>query len=127
MADTMDPQRELEALAEIREIQTLAAKRWRVVFILCLLATTLPLIFFTTSIPRSLLQVLSVIGAASIFGIVFQRRVGIMVAKRKFKDTRPHRRLLQYSDPDDIELSVEDALKKVLERQEKDLEKYRRR
>lgn len=122
----MADQREIDALSQIREHQEKSRKLAQIVFISTIVLSSLILVITPQLGSRFVMQIITVLAGISIFGLVFPRRVGLILAKQKYKKLRPHKRLLEFTDPDDIEVSVEEALQRIHEKQEKELLKYRR-
>lgn len=119
----MEKELEYQALEELHQDQRQIRPKTRVLFIIAVIIASILMIIYPTSMPRLIYNLVMLLSMMSIFGIVFNGRVALMLTKRRFKDKRPHRRLAELSEPDDLDLSIEDALKKIAERQEKELQK----
>ena len=123
----MDRELELQALEELRENQQRSKKGARIVFIFVVILASILMVVFPTVLPRPLYMLIMVASMFSILGIVFLGSVGLFLTRRKFGEQRPHKRLAKLSDPDDLNLTVEEALAKCDERQERELAKRRMR
>lgn len=123
----MERQEEINALEELRQSQQEYKKKSRIVFVFTVVIASIIMIVAPTLLPRPVHMLIMVASMMSIFGLVFLGRVGLILTKRKFGDKRPHKRLAELSDPDDLALSVSEALAKCDERQERELAKRRMR
>jgi cytochrome c biogenesis protein CcdA len=121
----MERAEEIKALEELRQSQIVFKKQSRIVFIFIVITASILMIMIPTIMPRPVYILVMVASMLSIFGLVFLGRVGLILTKRRFGLKRPHRRLAQLSEPDDLELDVIEALKMIDERQEKELQKRR--
>jgi len=123
----MERQEEINALEELRQSQQEFKKKSRIVFTFTVVIASILMIVAPTLLPRPIYILIMLSSMLSIFGLVFLGRVGLILTKRKFSDRRPHKRLAELSDPDDLVLSTTEALAKCNERQEKELAKRRMR
>lgn len=123
----MERQEEINALEELRQSQQEFKKKSRIVFTFTVVIASILMIVAPTLLPRPIYILVMLSSMLSIFGLVFLGRVGLILTKRKFSDQRPHKRLAELSDPDDLILSTTEALAKCDERQEKELAKRRMR
>ncbi|MDH5216307.1 MAG: hypothetical protein OEX19_01325 [Gammaproteobacteria bacterium] len=123
----MERQEEINALVELRQSQQEFKKKSRIVFTFTVVIASILMIVAPTLLPRPIYILVMLSSMLSIFGLVFLGRVGLILTKRKFGDRRPHKRLGELSDPDDLILSTTEALAKCDERQEKELAKRRMR
>ena len=119
----MEKADEIAALEELRADQN-AHKKWsRPLFTVLLLASSAAMIVLPTLMPRPVYHVVLIVSIASIFGLVFNGRFALILTRRRFKERRPHYRLSQLSEPEDLNLSTTEALVKIHERQERELKK----
>lgn len=123
----MDRENEIRALEELRESQREYKKKAKIAFIFTIVVASIFMIIAPTILPRPIYMLVMIASMLSILGLVFLGSVGLILTKRKFAQKRPHKRLAQLSDPDDLVLSVEEALVECDKRQERELEKRRRR
>ena len=123
----MERQDEIKALEELRQSQQVHKKKSKIIFIITVIIASTIMIIAPTLLPRPIHMLIMILSMMSIFGLVFLGRVGLILTKRKFGKQRPHKRLAEMSEPDDLFLDINEALKNIDERQEKELEKRRMR
>ncbi|MDH5545735.1 MAG: hypothetical protein OEZ43_09085 [Gammaproteobacteria bacterium] len=119
----MDNSSEIMALEEMRADQFHHKKWSKPVFGVMLIAVSAAMVVLPTIMPRPVYHFVLLLSIACIFGLVFNGRFALMLTRRRFKNKRPHYRLSQLSEPEDLSLTAKDALAKVHERQQKELQK----
>ncbi len=118
-------EKELKALEELRVTQAYFKKVVLSVFIIQVIICSAVMILLPTLVSNLLLQAASIVALGSIFGIVFLGRVALILTKRKYKSTRPHKRLSHYSEPEDMSLSLRQAFAEVQKRQDEEKKYFR--
>lgn len=112
---------EIDAINEIRASHEKMRKVMSVVFGISLATATPLLIFLPPETTSGIRSVLSVVAMFCILGLAFIGRVALIITKSIYKQKRPHRRLLDFTETDDFKMQPGDALYKIRQRQEEHL------